>query len=129
MISLEKTVKIFVADLVVNQVLILIFNFNTHVLDDRIHVILTDELRANFETSAVLKGTVKIVWAHYFIVLIDVTSFRYVLMHIFNHNRVRWTNFKFVNFSAFTQENLDSILVANLNSWFHRDALAIPKCV
>lgn len=129
MISLEKTVKIFVADLVVNQVLILIFNFNAHVLDDRIHVILTDELRANFETSAVLKGTVKIVWAHYFIVLIDVTSFRYVLMHIFNHNRVRWTNFKFVNFSAFTQENLDSILVANLNSWFHRDALAIPKCV
>ena len=129
MISLEKTVKIFVADLVVNKVLILIFNFNAHVLDDRIHVILTDELRANFETSAVLKGTVKIVWAHYFIVLIDVTSFRYVLMHIFNHNRVRWTNFKFVNFSAFTQENLDSILVANLNSWFHRDALAIPKCV
>ena len=129
MISLEKTVKIFVADLVVNQVLILIFNFNTHVLDDRIHVILTDELRANFETSAVLKGTVKIVWAHYFVVLIHVTSFRYVLMHIFNHNRVRWTNFKFVNFSAFTQENLDSILVANLNSWFHRDALAIPKCV
>ena len=129
MISLEKTVKIFVADLVVNQVLILIFNFNTHVLDDRIHVILTDELRANFETSAVLKGTVKIVWAHYFIVLIDVTSFRYVLMHIFNHNRVRWTNFKFVNFSTFTQENLDGILVANLNSWFHRDALAIPKCV
>ena len=129
MISLEKTVKIFVADLVVNQVLILIFNFNAHVLDDRIHVILTDELRANFETSAVLKGTVKIVWAHYFVVLIHVTSFRYVLMHIFNHNRVRWTNFKFVNFSAFTQENLDSILVANLNSWFHRDALAIPKCV
>ena len=129
MISLEKTVKIFVADLVVNQVLILIFNFNAHVLDDRIHVILTDELRANFETSAVLKGTVKIVWAHYFVVFIHVTSFRYVLMHIFNHNRVRWTNFKFVNFSAFTQENLDSILVANLNSWFHRDALAIPKCV
>ena len=129
MISLEKTVKIFVADLVVNQVLILIFNFNAHVLDDRIHVILTDELRTNFKTSAVLKGTVKIVWAHYFVVLIHVTSFRYVLMHIFNHNRVRWTNFKFVNFSAFTQENLDSILVANLNSWFHRDALAIPKCV
>ena len=43
-ISLKKTVKIFVADLMMNQVLILIFNFNAHVLDDRIHVVLTDEL-------------------------------------------------------------------------------------
>jgi hypothetical protein len=99
------------------------------VLDDRIHVVLTDELRTNFETSAVVKSTVKIVWAHYFIVLIHMTAFRYVLVHIFNYNWVRWTNLKFVNFSAFTQENLDSILAANLNSWFHRDTLTIPKCV
>ena len=112
-----------------NQVLILIFNFNTHVLDDRIHVVLTDELRTNFETSAVFESTVKIVWAHNFIVLIHVTAFWYVLVHIFNYNGVRWTNFEFVNFSAFAQENLDSILVANFNSWFHRNALAIPKCV
>ena len=112
-----------------NEVLILIFNFNTHVLDDRIHVVLTDELRTNFETGAVFKSTVKIVWAHHFIVLIHVTAFWYVLVHIFNYNRVRWTNFEFVNFSAFAQENLDGILVADLNPWFHRDALTIPKCV
>ena len=128
-ISLKKTVKIFVADLMMNQVLILIFNFNAHVLDDRIHVVLTDELRTNFETSSVVESTVKIVWAHNFIVLIHMTAFRYVLVHIFNYNWVRWTNLEFVNFSAFTQENLDSILVANFNSWFHRDTLTIPKCV
>ena len=128
-ISLKKTVKIFVADLMMNQVLILIFNFNTHVLDDRIHVVLTDELRTNFETGAVFESTVKIVWAHYFIVLIHMTAFGYVLVHIFNYNRVRWTNLEFVNFSAFAQENLDRILVTNLNPWFHCDALAIPKCV
>ena len=98
-------------------------------LDDRIHVVLTDELRTNFETSAVVKSTVKIVWAHYFIVLINMTAFRYVLVHIFNYNWVRWTNLKFVNFSAFTQENLDSIFAANLNSRLHRDTLTIPKCV
>ena len=101
-ISLKKTVKIFVADLMMNQVLILIFNFNTHVLDDRIHVVLTDELRTNFETGAVFESTVKIMWAHNFIVLIDVTPLRYVLVHIFNYNRVRWTNFEFGNFCAFT---------------------------
>ena len=100
-ISLKKTVKIFVADLMMNQVLILIFNFNAHVLDDRIHVVLTDELRTNFETSAMFKCTVKIVWAHNFIVLIHVTALRYMLVHIFNDNGVRWTNFEFVNFSAF----------------------------
>ena len=112
-----------------NKVLILIFNFDAHVLDDRIHVVFTYELGANFETSSVFKGTVKIVWAHYFIVLIHVTTFRYVLVHIFNHNRVRWTNLEFINFGAFAQENLDGILFANLNSWFHRDTLTIPKCV
>ena len=85
-----------------NKVLILIFNFDTHVLDDRIHVVFTDELRTNFETSSVFKGTIKVVWAHHFVVLIHVTSFRYMLMHIFNYNRVRWTNFEFVNFCAFT---------------------------
>ena len=102
MITLKKTVKIFVADLMMNEVLILIFNFNTHVLDDRIHVILTDELRTNFETSPVFESTVEIVWTHNLIVLVHVTSVRYVLVHIFNYNRVRWTNFEFVNFCAFT---------------------------
>ena len=112
-----------------NKVLILIFNFDAHVLDDRIHVVFTYELGTNFETSAMFESTIKIVWTHHFIVLIHVTSFRYMLMHIFNYNWVRWTNLEFINFGAFAQENLDGILFANLNSWFHRDTLSIPECV
>ena len=124
---MEKTIKVLVANLVVNEILILVFDLNTHMFYNRVHVVFAYELGTDFKARTMIKCAVKIMWTHNFIVIVDVAAFRYMLVHVLYHDRIRWTNFKLINLSTFSQENRDGIFITNFNSWFHCDALSIPE--
>ena len=53
-----------------------------------LHVIFTDVLSTYFEARTMLECTIKIMWAHYFIMLIDVATIWNVFVHVFNNYRV-----------------------------------------
>ena len=53
-----------------------------------IHVILTNVLTVHHEAGTVLEGSIKVMWAHYFIMVIEVATFWDVSVHIFNDYRI-----------------------------------------
>lgn len=57
-------------------------------LDDAVHVILTDELSSDLEAGSMLEGTHKIMRAHDLVVLVEMTALWDVLMHVFNDDWV-----------------------------------------
>ena len=98
-------------------------------LNHTLHVVFTDVLPSNFEARSVLECSVKIVWAHYLVVLVKVTALWDVPMHVLNYNGVRRANLKSINLSALSQEDSNGVFITNLEPWFHQHAFSIPKCV
>ena len=68
-------------------------------------------------------------WAHNFIMLINMTAFWDMSVHVLNHNGVRWANFKAVNLCALSQEESNGFFIADLKTWLHHEALTVPECI
>ena len=97
--------------------------------DHILHIILTDELPRHFKARTVLECSHQIMRTHYFIVLIQMTTFWNVSAQVFNDNWVRWTNIKTVHFCAFSQKQGNSIFITDFETRFHYDALSVPESI
>ena len=99
-VTLEESVQILVTDSLLIHFIVLVLYFNTHVLNNTCQIILADELICYFKARSMFEGAEKIVRAHDFVMLIDVTTFWYMSMHILNYNRIWRANFKAINLST-----------------------------
>ena len=88
-LAMEKAVKVRSADMV-------LIDIHAHLLLDMIHILLTNELSIDVETTAMLEGRVEIGWTHQFAFDTSMAAFMVISFEVLNNDWVTWTNFKAV---------------------------------
>ena len=88
-LTMEKAVKIRSADMV-------LINVHAHLLLDVIHVLLTNELTIDIETTSMLEGRVEISWTHQLTVSASMTTFMVISFEVLNNNWITRANFEAV---------------------------------
>ena len=90
-LSMEQLVQGVVADCMLSyfvEGVRMVLQFEAHVLDDTLHIILTDVLSANLEARPMLECAHEIMWAHDLLVLVEMAAFWDVSVHVFNDDWV-----------------------------------------
>ena len=87
--TMEKAVKISSADMV-------LINVHAHLLLDVIHILLTNELSIDIETTSMLEGRVEISRTHQLTLSTSITIFMVIGFEVFDNNWVTRAYFKAV---------------------------------